>query len=38
MLGGYRLEIVGWDRRYDDHPSGDARLVFKDGRLVLEVF
>ena len=37
ILGGYRLEIIGWDRRYDDYPSGDARLLFKDGKLVLEV-
>jgi len=37
LLGGYRLEIVGWDMRYDGYPSGDARLMFKDGKLVLEV-
>ena len=37
LLGGYRLEIVGWDMRYDNYPSGDARLLFKDGKLVLEV-
>jgi len=37
LLGGYRLEIIGWDRRYDNYPSGDARLLFKDGKLVLEV-
>ena len=37
LLGGYRLEIIGWDMRYDNYPSGDARLLFKDGKLVLEV-
>jgi len=37
LLGGYKLEIIGWDRRYDGYPSGDARLMFKDGKLVLEV-
>jgi hypothetical protein len=37
LLGGFRLEIVGWDMRYDNYPSGDARLMFKDGKLVLEV-
>jgi len=37
ILGGYRLRVTGWDRRYDCYPSGDARLVFKDGKLVLEV-
>jgi predicted transposase len=37
LLGGLKLEIIGWDMRYDGYPSGDARLVFKDGKLVLEV-
>jgi len=37
LFRGYRLEIVGWDMRYDDYPSGDARSMFKDGKLVLEV-
>ncbi|MFZ8794513.1 MAG: hypothetical protein ACO2O2_11610 [Acidilobaceae archaeon] len=37
LLGDYKLEIVGWDMRYDGYPSGDARLLFKDGKLVLEV-
>jgi IS605 OrfB family transposase len=37
LLGGYRLEVIGWDMRYDNHPGGDARLMFKDGKLVLEV-
>jgi IS605 OrfB family transposase len=37
ILGGYRLRVTGWDGRYDSYPSGDARLVLKDGRLVLEV-
>ena len=37
ILGGYRLRVTGWDMRYDGYPSGDARLLFKDGKLVLEV-
>jgi len=37
LLGGYKLEIIGWDMRYDNYPSGDARLMFKNGKLVLEV-
>jgi IS605 OrfB family transposase len=37
LLGGYKLEIIGWDMRYDNYPNGDARLLFKDGKLVLEV-
>ncbi|MFZ8783411.1 MAG: RNA-guided endonuclease TnpB family protein [Desulfurococcaceae archaeon] len=37
ILEGYKLRIVGWDRRYDAYPSGDARMILKDGKLVLEV-
>jgi len=37
LAGGYRLRIVGWDRRYDDFPSREARLVFRDGRFDLYV-
>jgi IS605 OrfB family transposase len=37
LLGGYRLEVIGWDMRYDNYPNGDARLLFKDGKLILEV-
>jgi predicted transposase len=37
LLGGFRLEVIGWDMRYDNYPNGDARLLFKDGKLVLEV-
>jgi hypothetical protein len=24
ILGGFRLRVVSWDRRYDDYPNGDA--------------
>jgi len=37
ILGGYKLRIVGWDRRYDNYPSGDARLLFKDGKFILGI-
>ena len=37
LLGGYRLRIIGWDRRYDDYPSGDARLLLKDDKFVLGI-
>jgi len=37
LLGGYRLRIIGWDKRYDVYPSGDAILLFRDGKLILEV-
>jgi IS605 OrfB family transposase len=32
-----REAVSGWDRRYDNYPSGDARLLFKGGKLVLEI-
>jgi putative transposase len=38
VLGGYRLRIVGWDRRYDQYPSGEARLMYKEGKFFLMIF
>jgi len=37
LIGGYRLRVIGWDRRYDNFPNRDARLVFRDGRFDLYV-
>jgi len=37
LLGGFRLRIIGWDGRYDQYPSGDARLLLKDGKFILEI-
>jgi putative transposase len=37
LLGGYKLRVIGWDKRYDVYPSGDAILIFKDDKLILEV-
>jgi predicted transposase len=37
LLGGYKFRIIGWDKRYDIYPSGDARLLFKDSEFILEV-
>ncbi len=38
LIGGYRLRVIGWDRRYDDFPNREARLVFRDGRFDLYIF
>jgi IS605 OrfB family transposase len=38
VLGGYRLRIVGRDRRYDQYPSGEARLMYKDDKFLLMIF
>jgi putative transposase len=37
LLGGYKLRVIGWDRRYDSYPSGDAILLFRDGKLILGI-
>jgi len=37
IIGGVRLGVIGWDRRYDCYPSGEARLTYKDGKMVLWV-
>jgi IS605 OrfB family transposase len=37
LAGGYRLRVKGWDRRYDDFPNREARLVFRDGEFTLYI-
>jgi len=37
VLGGYKLRIIGWDRRYDAYPNREAKLVFKDGKFILGI-
>ena len=36
-MGGYRLKIIGLDRRYDNYPNKDARLLLKDGKFILKI-
>jgi IS605 OrfB family transposase len=38
LAGGYRLRVIGWDRRYDDFPNREARLVFRDGEFILYIY
>jgi transposase len=35
IIGGVRLRIIGWDRRYDDYENGEARLVYRDNKMIL---
>jgi IS605 OrfB family transposase len=35
IIGGIRLRIIGWDRRYDDYGNREARLVYKRDKLFL---
>jgi len=35
IIGGIKLKIIGWDRRYNSYENGEARLVYKDGKMML---
>ena len=35
IIGGIRLKIIGWDRRYDQYENREARLVYREGRMIL---
>jgi hypothetical protein len=34
-IGGIRLRIIGWDRRYDQYKNKEARLVYREGKMIL---
>jgi putative transposase len=34
IIGGIRLKIIGWDRRYDQYENGGARLVYRGDRMM----
>jgi len=35
IIGGYKLKIVGWDRRYDSYENREARLVYRNNEMFL---
>jgi len=35
IIGGIKLRIIGWDRRYDGYENGEARLVHREGKMML---
>jgi transposase len=35
IIGGIKLRIIGWDRRYDGYENGEARLVYREGKMML---
>jgi hypothetical protein len=35
IVRGIRLKIIGWDRRYDQYESREARLVYRGGKMNL---
>jgi len=35
IIGGLRLRIIGWDRRYDEYKNREARLVYRRDKMIL---
>jgi len=35
IIGGVKLKIIGWDRRYNSYENGEARLVYRDNKMTL---
>ncbi len=35
IIGGVKLKIIGWDRRYDQYENGEARLVYRSDKMIL---
>ncbi|MDT7888589.1 MAG: hypothetical protein RQ885_06395 [Desulfurococcales archaeon] len=35
IIGGIRLKIIGLDRRYDQYDNREARLVYRDNKMML---
>ena len=35
IVRGVKLDIIGWDGRYDGYPSGNARLTYEDKEMML---
>jgi putative transposase len=35
IIGGVKLKIIGWDRRYDGYENEEARLVYREGKMML---
>jgi putative transposase len=34
IIGGIKLRIIGWDRRYDQYENGEARLVYRGDKMM----
>jgi transposase len=35
IIGGVKLKIISWDRRYNSYENGEARLVYRDNKMTL---
>jgi len=37
LIGGLKLKVIGWDKRYDGYPNREARLLFRGGEFILYI-
>jgi transposase len=37
IIGGIKLRIIGWDRRYYQYENREARLVYREERMILRI-
>jgi transposase len=35
IIGGVKLKLIGLDRRYNNYENGEARLVYRDNKIIL---
>ena len=35
IIGGIKLKIIGWDRRYNEYENREDRLVYRGGEMIL---
>jgi IS605 OrfB family transposase len=35
IIGGIRLRMIGWDRRYDNYDNKEARLIYRREKMIL---
>jgi transposase len=35
IIGGVKLKIIGWDRRYNSYENGEARLIYRGDKMML---
>jgi hypothetical protein len=38
IIGGIKLRIIGLNRRYDQYENGEARLVHREGKIMLWIY
>jgi hypothetical protein len=38
IIGGIRMKIIGLDGRYDQYENREARLIYREGRMILWIY